>query len=476
MKIVRLLPFSILLLLFSILVLPVAAADCPSIVKTALDATNQVCSTIGRNQACYGNIKLSAEPQADVASFTFSKPGDMADIGGMKSITLTPLDATADTWGVALMKVQANLPDTLPGQNVSFILFGDVQIDNAVGAVPATLTVSAKQTINVREQPSKTGKLVSPLKPGTNLVADGISEDGAWLRIHNDDSSIQGWVSTTIVTVTGDVKTLAVVKADAPRYTPMQAFYFKSGLNDAPCTEAPDSGILIQTPQGAGKIALNVNGAAITLGSTAYVQAQASGEMTVNVVEGQGTVTSAGKTVTVPAGTRARVPLDANLTANGEPVGPEPYDPAALTALPLRLMPQSVTVAPALDADAIANLSIAPTPGKWLYSVDSVKLGSGCPAGMEGVITTAMFPKTGLTIPAGPFDLKEIFDSSGNKVPAGAVVTNPQPNQYIMELSEQGSTLHYEFNVVGTEEIQGKMSVGAEGCEMNFDFSMTRQG
>ncbi len=476
MKIVRLLPFGVLLLLFSILILPVVAADCPSIVKTALDATNQVCSTIGRNQACYGNIKLSAEPQADVASFSFTKPGDMADISGMKSITLSPLDATADTWGVALMKVQANLPDTLPGQNVSFILFGDVQIDNAVGAIPATLKVSAKQSVNIREQPSKTGKVVSPLQPGTDMVADGISEDGAWLRVHNDDSSVKGWVSATIVTVDGDVKTLAVVKADAPRYTPMQAFYFKSGLNDAPCTEAPDSGILIQTPQGAGKIALNVNGADVTLGSTAYVQAQPGGEMTLNVVEGQGTLTAAGKTVVVPAGTRARVPLDANLTANGEPVGPEPYDPAALAALPLSLMPQSVTVAPALDAAALANLSIAPTPGKWLYSVDSVNLGSGCPAGMEGVITTAMFPKTGLTIPAGPFDLKEIFDSSGNKVPASAVVTNPQPNQYIMELSEQGSTLHYEFNVVSPELIQGKMNIDAEGCEMNFDFSMTRQG
>jgi hypothetical protein len=266
---------------------------------------------------------------------------------------------------------------------VSFILFGDVQIDNAVGALAAILPVSVKQTINIREQPSKTGKVVSPLQPGTDMVTDGISEDGAWLRVHNDDSSIQGWVSAGIVTVDGDVKTLAVVKADVPHYSPMQAFYFKSGLNDAPCTEAPDSGILIQTPEGAGKIALNVNGADITLGSTAYFQAQAGGEMTLSVVEGQGTVTAAGKTVTVPAGTRARVPLDANLTANGEPVGPEPYDAADLASLPLRLMPQSIAIAPALGADALASLSIEPTPGKWLYSVDSVKLGSGCPAGME---------------------------------------------------------------------------------------------
>ncbi len=476
MKMVRFLPFSVFILLFSVVILPVIAADCPTIVKTALDATNDACSSIGRNQACYGNIKLSAEPQANAAAFNFTKPGDLAEIGGMKSLTLSPLDAAADTWGVALMKVQANLPDSLPGQNVSFVLFGDVQIDNAVGGTPATLSVSAKQAVNIREQPSKNAKLVSSVQPGMDLVTDGITEDGAWLRVHTADSSVQGWVSAPIVKVDGDIKTLAVVKADAPRYSPMQAFYFKSGLNDAPCTQAPDSGILIQTPQGAGKISLTVNGADITLGSTAYFQAQPSGEMAVSVVEGQGTVTAAGKTVVVPAGTRARVPLDANLTANGEPVGPEPYDAAALASLPLKLMPQTITIAPALDADAIANLAITPTPGQWQFSVDSVKLGAGCPAGMEQIITTAMFPKTGLTIPEGPFDLKAIIDSSGNKVPAGAVVTNPQPNQYILEMTEQGSTLHYEFNVVATEQIQGKFDIDAEGCVMNFDFSMARQG
>lgn len=476
MKMVRVLPFGVLLLLFSIIILPVMAADCPTIVKTALDATSNACSTLGRNQACYGNIQLSAEPQDTAAAFNFTKPGDLAEIGGMKSLTLSPLDAAADTWGVALMKVQANLPDSLPGQNVSFVLFGDVQIDNAAGGTPATLAVSAKQAVNVREQPSKSGKLVSSVQPGTEIVTDGISEDGAWLRVHTADSSVQGWVSAGIVKVDGDVKTLAVVKADAPSYSPMQAFYFKSGLNDAPCTEAPDSGILIQTPQGAGKISLTVNGAEITLGSTAYFQAQPSGEMTVSVVEGQGTVTAAGKTVVVPAGTRARVPLDANLTANGEPVGPEPYDAAALAPLPLKLMPQSIAIAPALDADAIAKLAVAPIPGKWQFSVDSVKLGAGCPAGMEQIISTAMFPKTGLTIPEGPFDLKEVLDSSGNKMPASAVIDHPTPNLYTIDFNEQGTTIHYELAVTSATSISGNMSLNAEGCEMHFDVSMAHQG
>ncbi|MFN8372502.1 MAG: hypothetical protein U0694_06460 [Anaerolineae bacterium] len=51
--------------------------------------------------------------------------------------------------------------------------------------------------------------------------------------------------------------------------------------------EAPDSGILIQTPQGAGTINLVVNEVEITLGSTAYMTA-GDGEMTVSLIEGAG--------------------------------------------------------------------------------------------------------------------------------------------------------------------------------------------
>ena len=43
------------------------------------------------------------------------------------------MNASTGAWGVALMRIQANLPDTLPGQNVTMLIFGDVQIQNAGG-------------------------------------------------------------------------------------------------------------------------------------------------------------------------------------------------------------------------------------------------------------------------------------------------------------------------------------------------------
>ena len=124
------LSIGVLLIVFSATVS--LATDCPAIVQAALSSVDQNCSTIGRNQVCYGNINLQVEPQADTPQFNFTKPGDLVNVDSIKTVTLSPLDQQAATWGVALMKIQANLPDTLPGQNVTFLLFGDVHIQTDV--------------------------------------------------------------------------------------------------------------------------------------------------------------------------------------------------------------------------------------------------------------------------------------------------------------------------------------------------------
>jgi uncharacterized protein YraI len=426
------------------------ATDCPTTVKNALDATNNVCSTTGRNQACYGNINLAVESQADAPSFTFTKPGDLVSVDGIKTLTLSPLDANANTWGVALMKIQANLPDTLPGQNVVFVLFGDVQMDNAVEAT-LTLDVTAKQTANVRQAPSTTATVVTSLKGGTALVADGRSEDSSWLRVHSADLTVQGWISAPLVKTVGDLNTLSVVSADAAHVSPMQAFHFKTGLSDAPCSAAPDSGILIQTPKGAGKITLTANDVQITLGSTAYFQAQASGFMTISVVEGQGAVTAAGTTMNVPAGTRVRVPLDNTLSPSGTPIGPEPYEDAHLAVLPIGLLTETITTAPALSANAIATAAaeIQPLPGIWTSSADVVNASIEC-----GIASGQNTLKTTFTGVESPYDLAQIISLSGQRVPLSDLNPTHQGNTYTVDYDDGTIQTHMEVKVLSTTLMQ----------------------
>jgi len=175
-----------LLMSFVLMVIPVLAQEmtCPEIAQAALDATGEFCGSTERNEACYGNVSLEASPQSGVDDFTFSAPGDIVPVSDIESLTLSSRIEEAGEWGVALLQLQATLPDSMPGQNVTFVLFGDVEMTNAV-------------------------------------------------------------------------------QSDDP-LNPMQAFYFNSGIGDAPCAEAPDSGILVQTPEGEAQIEFSVNNVQIS--------------------------------------------------------------------------------------------------------------------------------------------------------------------------------------------------------------------
>jgi len=260
----RQIQISLLTVLTALLSIAVIAqtTDCPALVQTALDSIDETCADTGRNQACYGNVSIDLQAQDDAEVEAFENPGDLVALNDISTMTLAPLDETTETWGVALMKLQANVPDTLPGQNVTFLLFGDVVIENAV--------------------------------------------------------------------------------EDKSEFTPMQAFYFQSGVGDAGCEEAPESGLLIQTPEGVEEILLNVNGANMSLGSTAFLQAgrvedsEDEFELTISVLEGEGTIEAFDEVRPIPAGSWLRLPADRNFNVIGAPELPRPYQNDRHQRLPIR--------------------------------------------------------------------------------------------------------------------------------------------
>lgn len=273
-----------MLFLFCLLIVPglalVQGADCPQIVEAALDAANEFCTDTGRNQACYGHIALTADLRGDVADIIFEQPGDMVDVVSLNTLRLNPMDVETGEWGVALMKLQANLPNTLPGQNVTFLMFGDVEIRNAVS----------------EDDP-----------PNTEIHA-------------------------------------------------MQAFYLRTGIGDAPCEGAPQSGLVVQTPQGAGSVVFNINGVDVEMGSTVFFQADAEDGMTVSTLEGAAHVSDTLGSQPILAGTWVRIPLDENLQPSRAPGWPRPYTcrSAIHEALPLRLLPRDIEIAPAMEDDQFA--------------------------------------------------------------------------------------------------------------------------
>ncbi len=115
---------------------------CETVVLDTLNEVQDLCSATGRNQACVGNLQVSATPIENLSEaypFNFTNVGDIVDIATVDSFQLAPLDTAAGVWGVAFMLVQADIPDSLPGQNVSMLLFGDVEINNTAITNPDLL-------------------------------------------------------------------------------------------------------------------------------------------------------------------------------------------------------------------------------------------------------------------------------------------------------------------------------------------------
>lgn len=312
----------VILLFVAILSLSIVSAQdgCSLIVETAIATADEACAEMGRNQACYGNFSIEAEAKVDAPDFSFSEAGDIIDLVNLRTLRLASMDTSADEWGIAILKVQANVPDTIPGQNVQFVLFGNVEIEDASDvqpALPTELEVTISGSLNVRGGPSTSDVVVGGLDNGDVVIANGRNAAGDWIRVIRNDDGDFGWIYTPLVEIDGEASELLIVtgeaEADPPPsgdFGPMQAFYLKTGVGDGGCAEAPN-GVMIQTPEVLGKIELVMNGVQISLGSTAYIESDPT-EMTLAVLEGESKVTATSGSAVLPGGTQITIEFDAD--------------------------------------------------------------------------------------------------------------------------------------------------------------------
>jgi hypothetical protein len=341
--------------------------ECPLIVQTALDLTRAGCEGTRLNQACYGHLVLDAQPRSGLEEFDFESPGDIVDVVMVQSLRLSAMDLDSGQWGVMLMEVEASTREIV-NEDVQLLLFGDVELSDASRFV----MVRADETVNIRSAPSMSSIVVGRLDAGETIVTNSRLDDGSWLRVRlPDEASALGWIAAEFLTPLGDVDVLPALTLDEARaevedvraqYGPMQAFFFRSGSNDALCPEAPDSGMLIQTPEGVGEVSIWMDEIVIQIDATAFVQAEAGGDLAINVLDGSARVTAAGETRTVVAGTQLTVPLNQELEAMGVPSDPRPLDTDAVSSLPVDLLDTAVSIPEPLSVqDGV------PLPGQWLF-------------------------------------------------------------------------------------------------------------
>jgi hypothetical protein len=100
----------------------------------------------------------------------------------------------------------------------------------AVAATPKAVTVTATDKVRVRSGPGTSYEVLSSLAQGTTVKALARNGDSSWIQVQLEDGT-KGWVSAEFVTVNGDVNSLPVAQAPAPKVSPTPT---KKGAKPAP--------------------------------------------------------------------------------------------------------------------------------------------------------------------------------------------------------------------------------------------------
>lgn len=334
----------LLLFLFSIPSFIKAQEDskCPVLVRQALGSVGDSCANLDRNNACYGFNRVNALfTEAQPEDF-FSTPSDRTNLTTLQNIQTAPLDAPENIWGIAVMNVQANVPGSLPGQAVVFMLLGDVQVENAVDPAQAftpaePVNVKTLVTANARSGPSTNNNVVASVPQGTQLQADALNGDKTWARVLLNGAP--AWISRDLLQpeVPGTLGALPSITNNTR--SPMQAFYFRTGVSDVSCTESPPSILVVQGPERV-KVDLTVNGANIEMGSTIGLMTTKSNRLLLMTIDGSA---KAGG-IEIPAGFALEAPLSEDgKSLSGPWTNFRSLTPEELRALdPLKNLPPSL--------------------------------------------------------------------------------------------------------------------------------------
>lgn len=317
-----------------------SADSCPANTLLALARAGSVCSSIDRNQVCFGNGDVTLTAQRDVDEIAFDRPGAIVPLEAVRELTTA---AQAENWGVAVLHAQTSFTD-IQQRSLAVLLFGDARVIDEADPTPL-LTLSATGQVNIRPRPDLDADVDDRVGVRDTLLVNGRSEAGDFVRIMYPGTNEMGWVSAeSPFNLDGDVSTLAVVTESTPFLRPYQIMTVETGRDDALCDGAPDSGVLLQAPNVFDPVQLTLNALPLEVAGTVFVQAQVDGFMTLNVLDGELGLPASGAMAVIPAGARVTVALDGDLRAVSTPSPAEPFAAADVAALPVNNLPSRVSI------------------------------------------------------------------------------------------------------------------------------------
>ncbi|MEO1164941.1 MAG: SH3 domain-containing protein [Chloroflexota bacterium] len=383
------------------------SAQCPTRERAAVTEAQTLCSFLADGTACLGNSPASADLLADA---DFVIPGDQV------SLTDTAQLATAitdDGYGIAMLQTTGYAPNSWQSASVTLALLGDITLSNTgnenVNVPTADATVVAPDGVNVRAGASTEYVILTSLFDETPIKLTGIFRDGSFYRLQLPDGRA-GWIASDAVSVEPEAtENLPLLSVDDPApeilYAPYTSFSLLTASDDAPCTQAWQSGVLVQSNtevtdlDEALFVRLRVNDIDLRFFGTLFLQADDS-SVRVHVLDGQATYTTVSDNL-------ERVNPGYRLTVTDTSISNVPYNFDMLAPLPTEILPVYTYIG--IELTTI----ITPAPDEDRSPIADVLVEDPC------VITTG---EGGANLRAGPgseFAVRGVLDFRETALPIG---------------------------------------------------------
>ena len=328
-----------------------AQAVCPTDILLGFARSAAACARAPVWAVCYGNGTVTAEPHVD-RMVIWEKTGQFAPIADVRRVAVDSVTA----WSVASWTMPGDLPMTRQ-RGMTALLYGTGSIQDRLPPLP-TLRVQAQAALVIRRTPDIKGEIMVEYSVGREVIANGRTVDNGWLRVLVPDTAEVGWAASNLVKDEG-FNTLAPVTIETPVEQPYQNITLVTLADNAPCAEAPASGLLLQSPDAKTRVTLTLNDQTIELAGTALMQSPDGAELFVAVLDGYALVDG----TYVPAGAQVMGKDDA------EPI-PDTMIVLYSTTLPLaqlptRFSPPNPFTADSLEAARVAFTAVpTPTPAR----------------------------------------------------------------------------------------------------------------
>jgi hypothetical protein len=186
--------------------------SCQELIERAMQASDDSCNRMDSNQVCYGNNTLSAELQSGVGSL-FNQRGDVVNVTDLKRLAASPLSLVNNEWGIAVFKVMANLPRSLPGENVTMVVFGNTTLDNASNNLQTFYFYSNLGQIDCEQVPFDGLMINMPSGSGVKFVINGaemtLMGDASLKATKNGNMEVSMYSGSALISSNGGSQVVA---------------------------------------------------------------------------------------------------------------------------------------------------------------------------------------------------------------------------------------------------------------------------